>query len=92
MFPWIAEFERAAQLRDRIVELQQDIGQEVSLSETTSSSAQKKKNRRGKRGRSGRVPKPEKQRKQAQAHGSSWSDRTHVTRRAAFVTRLEMDA
>ena len=43
MFPWIAEFERAAQLRDRIVELQQDIGQEVSLSETTSSSAQKNK-------------------------------------------------
>jgi excinuclease ABC subunit B len=54
------EFERAAQLRDRIVHLQQNLGQEVSVADSAPSASQKKKNRRGKRGRGGRVPKPEK--------------------------------
>lgn len=51
------EFERAAQLRDHIVHLQQDLGQEVSVADS-GSSAQKMKNRRGKRGRGGKTPKP----------------------------------
>ena len=55
------EFERAAQLRDRIMQLKRQIGQEVSLSDSESSSPQKKKSRRGKgSGRSSRIPKPEK--------------------------------
>ena len=54
------EFERAAQLRDRIVHLKPNLGQEVSVAGSAPSSAQKKKNRRSKRGRGERVPKPEK--------------------------------
>jgi excinuclease ABC subunit B len=53
------EFERAAQLRDRIMQLKQQIGQEVSLDESSAATPQTKKNRRG-RGRGKRVPKPEK--------------------------------
>ena len=55
------DFERAAQLRDRIMTLKQQIGQEVSVTETEATTPQTKKNRRGKgRGRGNRVPKPEK--------------------------------
>ena len=56
------EFERAAQLRDRIMQLQQQIGQEVSLSDSEPAKTQTKKSRRGRKGsgRGGRVPKPEK--------------------------------
>ncbi|MGZ0169405.1 MAG: excinuclease ABC subunit UvrB [Planctomycetales bacterium] len=56
------EFERAAQLRDRIMQLKQQIGQEVSLSDSEPSKTQSKKSRRGRKGsgRGGRVPKPEK--------------------------------
>ncbi len=53
------EFERAAQLRDRIMQLKQQIGQEVDMNASTQSGPQTKKPRRGRRGR-GRVPKPEK--------------------------------
>jgi len=55
------EFERAAQLRDRVLQLKQQIGQAVSLSESEPASPQKKK-RRGRRGSGSgrRVPKPEK--------------------------------
>jgi excinuclease ABC subunit B len=55
------EFERAAQLRDRIMQLKEQIGQEVSVTETEAASTQTKKGRRGRgRGRGKRVPKPEK--------------------------------
>lgn len=56
------EFERAAQLRDRIMQLKQQIGQEVSLSDSEPAKSQSKKSRRGRKGsgRGGRVPKPEK--------------------------------
>jgi excinuclease ABC subunit B len=56
------EFERAAQLRDRIMQLQQQIGQEVSLSDSEPAKTQTKKSRRGRKGsgRGGRVPKPKK--------------------------------
>ncbi|MBL6707084.1 MAG: UvrB/UvrC motif-containing protein, partial [Planctomycetaceae bacterium] len=56
------EFERAAQLRDRIMQLKQQIGQEVPLSDSEPTKAQSKKSRRGRKGsgRGGRVPKPEK--------------------------------
>ena len=56
------EFERAAQLRDRIMQLQQQIGQEVPLSDSEPAKGQSKKSRRGRKGsgRGGRVPKPEK--------------------------------
>ena len=56
------EFERAAQLRDRIMQLKQQIGQEVPLSDSARSTKQSKKSRRGRKGsgRGGRVPKPEK--------------------------------
>lgn len=57
------EFERAAQLRDRIMQLKQQIGQEVSDTDTvpTRQGPQKKKPRRGRKGSGrGRVPKPEK--------------------------------
>jgi len=56
------EFERAAQLRDRIMQLQQQIGQEVPLSDSEPAKTQSKKSRRGRKGsgRGGRVPKPEK--------------------------------
>ena len=56
------EFERAAQLRDRIMQLKQQIGQEVPLSDSEPAKGQSKKSRRGRKGsgRGGRVPKPEK--------------------------------
>ncbi|MFT5327757.1 MAG: excinuclease ABC subunit B [Planctomycetaceae bacterium] len=56
------EFERAAQLRDRIMQLKQQIGQEVPLSDSEPAKTQSKKSRRGRKGsgRGGRVPKPEK--------------------------------
>ena len=56
------EFERAAQLRDRIMQLKQQIGQEVPMSDSEPAKAQSKKSRRGRKGsgRGGRVPKPEK--------------------------------
>jgi excinuclease ABC subunit B len=56
------EFERAAQLRDRIMQLKQQIGQEVPLSESEPAKTQSRKSRRGRKGsgRGGRVPKPEK--------------------------------
>ena len=56
------EFERAAQLRDRIMQLKQQIGQEVSLADSEPAKNQSKKARRGRKGsgRGGRVPKPEK--------------------------------
>ncbi|MDA1164444.1 MAG: excinuclease ABC subunit UvrB [Planctomycetota bacterium] len=55
------EFERAAQLRDRIMQLQQQIGQEVSLTGSEPTGRQSKKPRRGRKGAGrGRVPKPEK--------------------------------
>jgi len=55
------EFERAAQLRDRVLQLKQQIGQAVPLNESEPASPQKKK-RRGRRGSGSgrRVPKPEK--------------------------------
>jgi excinuclease ABC subunit B len=56
------EFERAAQLRDRIMQLKQQIGQEVPVSDSEPAKTQSKKSRRGRKGsgRGGRVPKPEK--------------------------------
>jgi excinuclease ABC subunit B len=56
------EFERAAQLRDRIMQLKQQIGQEVSVVDSEPAKTQSKKSRRGRKGsgRGGRVPKPEK--------------------------------
>lgn len=56
------EFERAAQLRDRIMQLKQQIGQEVPLSDSEPAKTQSRKSRRGRKGsgRGGRVPKPEK--------------------------------
>jgi excinuclease ABC subunit B len=56
------EFERAAQLRDRIMQLKQQIGQEVSVADSEPAKSQSKKSRRGRKGsgRGGRVPKPEK--------------------------------
>ncbi len=56
------EFERAAQLRDRIMQLKQQIGQEVPLSDSEPAKTQTRKSRRGRKGsgRGGRVPKPEK--------------------------------
>ena len=56
------EFERATQLRDRIMQLKQQIGQEVPMSDSEPAKAQSKKSRRGRKGsgRGGRVPKPEK--------------------------------
>jgi len=56
------EFERAAQLRDRIMQLKQQIGQEVPLTDSEPAKTQSKKSRRGRKGsgRGGRVPKPEK--------------------------------
>ena len=63
------EFERAAQLRDRIVELQQQQGQTDDVEQTpgfAATSKPKGKRRRGRRGGRGgsrssrRVPKPER--------------------------------
>ncbi|MBI1313755.1 excinuclease ABC subunit UvrB [bacterium] len=54
------EFERAAQLRDRIVQLKQQIGQNVSLTDSAPSPPQTKKPRRGRKGSGKRVPKPHK--------------------------------
>ncbi len=54
------EFERAAQLRDRIMQLKQQIGQNVSMSDSAPSSPQTQKPRRGRKGSSKRVPKPHK--------------------------------
>lgn len=56
------EFERAAQLRDRIMQLKQQIGKEVPLSDSEPAKTQSKKSRRRRKGsgRGGRVPKPEK--------------------------------
>jgi excinuclease ABC subunit B len=55
------EFERAAQLRDRIMQLQQQIGQEISATDSEPKKSQSKKPRRGRKGSGrGRVPKPEK--------------------------------
>lgn len=55
------EFERAAQLRDRIMQLKQQIGQEVSDADATPAKTQTRKSRRGRKGTGrGRVPKPEK--------------------------------
>ncbi|MHC4878843.1 MAG: excinuclease ABC subunit UvrB [Planctomycetota bacterium] len=54
------EFERAAQLRDRIMQLKQQIGQNVSMSDSAPSSPQTKKPRRGRKGSGKPVPKPHK--------------------------------
>ena len=57
------EFERAAELRDRIVTLKQQMGQEVTESEDTpgfASPQKPKRNRRGRRGKTQRVPKPKR--------------------------------
>ncbi len=55
------EFERAAQLRDRVLQLKQQIGQAVSLSESEPASPQTKKRRKRRGSGTGRrVPKPEK--------------------------------
>jgi len=61
------EFERAATLRDRIVEMKQQMGEAVSVDDPDTpgfarSGGRKRKQRRGKRGRHGgkRVPKPER--------------------------------
>lgn len=56
------EFERAAQLRDRILELKQQKGKPVDASGSTSSSSQRrgKGRRRGRRGSGNRVPRPKK--------------------------------
>jgi excinuclease ABC subunit B len=54
------EFERAAQLRDRILQLKQQIGQNVSLTDSAPSTPQTKKPRRGRKGSGKRVPKPHK--------------------------------
>ncbi|NQV26905.1 MAG: excinuclease ABC subunit UvrB [Rhodopirellula sp.] len=55
------EFERAAQLRDRIMQLKQQIGQELSAVDSEPAKSQSKKSRRGRKGSGrGRVPKPEK--------------------------------
>ncbi len=54
------EFERAAQLRDRIRVMQEKIGQKVTVRDTEEEASRYGKKKRRKRGRSGRVPKPEK--------------------------------
>jgi len=54
------EFERAAQLRDRVLQLKQQIGQNVSMSDSAPSTPQTKKPRRGRKGSGKRVPKPHK--------------------------------
>jgi excinuclease ABC subunit B len=54
------EFERAAQLRDRILQLKQQIGQNVSMADTDPSKPQHKKPRRGRKSSGKRVPKPHK--------------------------------
>ncbi len=57
------EFERAAQLRDRILELKGQTGQTVSTSDSTSSSSSQtrgKGRRRGRRGSGSRVPRPKR--------------------------------
>jgi excinuclease ABC subunit B len=57
------EFERAAQLRDRIMQLKQQIGQSVSIDDGESSKPQSKKPRRGRKGGSNkRVPWPDQPR------------------------------
>ena len=59
------DYERAAELRDRIIHLKKQMGQELSAAESLASAAaaagRKKARERGRRGgRSGRVPKPER--------------------------------
>ena len=57
------EFERAAQLRDRILELRQQLGQQVTAGDGDEPEfvpRQKKRGRRGRRQRGKRVPKPER--------------------------------
>ncbi len=58
------EFERAAELRDRIVTLKQQLGQEVEDSDDTPGFAapqKPKRNRRGRRGKTQRVPRPKRE-------------------------------
>jgi len=54
------EFERAAQLRDRVMQLKQHLGQPVPLDDESASRQQKKPRRGRGSGRGRRVPKPEK--------------------------------
>ncbi len=55
------EFERAAQIRDRVIDLKQKLGQTVDMpDESVPAESTKPKRRRGRRGKSQRVPRPQK--------------------------------
>ena len=54
------EFERAAQLRDRIVELSQQLGQQVPTNDGDEPELESRQRKSGRRGRRQRVPKPER--------------------------------